>query len=236
MLIQNGKHKWEKASKNCSGREVQVAQAPFVFLFYKTWNNVQASNCKRNKKTFKFSNLISKLKRWLTGKISKCAGQVDSFFFPGRRVLTTRSHRTKRFLLNRALAISSVSRFLSDSSISLTSGWFLKKLTKSLPLKYSTRVSCKTAHLDSKSLWSRTFSANNWKTSFLAACFYKKEKHTYTNIRKQGKMTKQKNFTARSEINIGQQLSINPSTYRRWKEIARHRSESSLNKAIWIKS
>lgn len=45
-------------------------------------------------------------------------------------------------------------------------------------------------------------------------------------------MTKQKNFTARSEINIGQQLSINPSTYRRSKEIARHRSESSLNKSI----
>lgn len=111
----------------------------------------------------------------LTGKISKCAGQVDNFFFPGRRVFTTRSQRTKRFFPSRMLAISSVSKFLSDSRISLSSGWFFKKFAKSFPLKYSTRVSCRTAHLETKSLWSLTFSANTWYTSFLAACFWKQK-------------------------------------------------------------
>lgn len=125
-----------------------------------------------------YSTQVKKGKWWsgcrkaLTWYISKCAGQVDNFLFPGRTVFTTRSQRSKRFLLRRALAISSVSKFLSESSTSLSSGWFRIKLTKSFPLKYSTRVSCRTAHLDSKSLWSLTFSANDWKTSFFVACFW----------------------------------------------------------------
>lgn len=128
-----------------------------------------------------------------TGKISKWAGQVDNFFFPGRTVFTTRSQRTNRFFRNRVLAMSSVSRFLSDSRISLTSGCILKKLTKSFPLKYSTRVSCKTAHLDTKSLLSLTFSANNWKTSFLAACLWTKRSNIHTTrmrIKQETKLTK----------------------------------------------